>query len=222
VLAIVGLASSVAYLAGFQVNAAPTKVITKTKVMPPSPSTLNRARARATAIVRAAESEASKRSVAIQRAAQAKARRVLRQARQQAQQQAQNPTAVPTAVVVQPTAVQPTPAAQPTSLPPAPTTTTNNTTGAPLPNLNKVPSSWSVVAYGANPTAHTVNLINRAAAAFSGTITLTYLNSKGKSVGVAQGQFTQVPGHTSVVVPLQVKQAASNWVRFQVNVSNVH
>jgi FtsZ-interacting cell division protein ZipA len=216
VLAIVGLASSVAYFAGFQVNAASTKTITKTKVIAPNPTTLNRARAQATAIVKAAESEANKRSAAIQHAAQAKARKVLRQARQQAQHQRQNPTPAPTSFV------QPTPVAQPTSASTAPTQTTNNQTGAPLPNLNSVPSSWSVVAYGANPTAHTVNLFNRSSGSFSGTITLTYLNSKGKSVGEAQGQFTQVPGHTSVVVPLTVKRAASNWARYLVNVSNVH
>ena len=42
VLAVVGLASSVAYFAGFQVNAAPTKTITKTKLIAPDPSALNR------------------------------------------------------------------------------------------------------------------------------------------------------------------------------------
>ena len=175
------------------------------------------ARVRATAIVKAAESDANKRSVAIQRAARARAQKVLQRARHQAQQKGQTPSSVPTV------AVQPTPLLQPTQPATVPTTTTtNNQTGAPLPNLNKVPAAWSVVAYGANPAAHTVNLLNRSAAAFSGTITLTYRNSKGKSVGVARGQFTRVPAHTSVVVPLQIKQAPSKWVRYLVNVSNVH
>jgi hypothetical protein len=222
VLAVVGLASSVAYFLGFQVNAAPTKTVTKTKVLPPDPSAVNRARAQATAIVKAAESEANRRSKTIQKAAEARALRVLRRAQQQAQHHAQTPVTVPTTVVQPTPPAQLTPVAQPTIPASVPTTTTNNQTGAPLPNLNKVPSTWSVVAYRANPTGHTVNLLNRSTGSFSGTITLTYLSSKGKAVGVAQGAFTHVPAHTSIVVPLQVKRSPSSWVRYVVNVSNIH
>ena len=216
VLALLGLASSVAYFAGFQVNAAPTKVITKTKIMPPNPAAVNRAHVQATAIVKAAEAQARKRSLAIQRAAKANAERVLLKAKQQAQQQAQSPNNASTPAVV------PTPVAQPTTPITVPTIATNNQTGAPLPNLSTVPSGWSVVAYGADPSAHTVNLLNRSGGAFSGTITLTYLNTSGKSVGVAEGRFAGVPARTAVVVPLQVKRAPSKWVRYRVSVSNVH
>lgn len=164
--------------------------------------------------VRAMESGAARSGKGQLRRAHEAAVGILGQARQQAQRirssgtNGSNPVAAPvsSSIVTQPT--------------PQPTLVASHGRGASQPSLRAIPRSWSVIAYGADPTSGTVHILNRSSTAFSGTVTLTFLGSKGGFISTRSGHFSKVQGHS--IARISMGSPPIHWYRYVISVSGLH
>jgi hypothetical protein len=194
-----------------------------------------RARAQATAIVTAAQSASSNIVKSATKDAQARANGIVTDARKKAQsiiKKANSVAVAQPAPQTQPVAPQV--ATGPAYTPPAtnvytaPTATpgytapqvSTGTQQTTTPNLQGVPASWLVVAYGATfgrgpGGAGGVSVINRGRTPMSGVATVRYSNG-----GTAQAYFSGLAPGQSAVVPLNGKAYTGGGYSLQV--SNVH
>lgn len=216
VLAVIGLASLIAFFAGGRLVGSAGPPHTGGD---PVALSLSRAHRRARIIVRRAESRARSERVAILVQARTEATDLIARARRQADKIHRSSAGGPGNRFVAPTAVPTSPSVQPTLAPPVavPRATSG---GSGFPNLGGVPGGWAVVAYGAEPTTGTVDIANRSGRAFSGVVSLTFYSRTGKPLQSRSGIFSDLAPHSLGSVVLG--PPAVGWYRYRVGMSNVH